>query len=334
MKAMVLARKGPVTLDSLVLRDIPLPSPRSGEVLIRVLSFGVCRTDLHVVEGDLPGVAPGTIPGHEIVGEIAGIGEGVTGWNIGDPVGMAWLYSSCGSCRFCLSGKENLCLSPMFTGYDRPGGFAEYVVGDGRFVYHLPPGGDPSLSAPLLCAGIIGYRAFTRLNLHNEQHLGLYGFGASAHLVLQMAKSSGMKVSVISRGEGHQALAREMGADFVGPSGSHPKEPLDGAILFAPAGDIVPDIMLDLDRGGRLLIAGIHLSDIPSLVYQDQLFLEKSLGSVTANTREDGMGLLKIAEEFGIVPKIRKYPLQDAGQALMDLKNDQIRGAAVLTVAE
>lgn len=333
MKAMVLSRSGPVGPDSLVLRDLPTPSPARGEVLIRVRSCGVCRTDLHVVEGDLPGVPPGAIPGHEIAGEIAAVGEGVTGWKPGDPVGMAWLYSSCGSCRFCLSGKENLCLSPKFTGYDRPGGFAEYVVGDARFVYHLGSGGDPSLMAPLLCAGIIGYRAFTRLSLLRGQHLGLYGFGASAHLVLQMAQSSGMHVSVISRGDRHQALAREMGADFVGPSGTHPRKLLDGAILFAPAGEIVPDIMLDLDRGGKLLIAGIHLSDIPSLVYQDQLFLEKSLGSVTANTREDGRGLLKMAETFGIQPRIRKYPLQDASLALMDLKNDQIMGAAVLTVS-
>jgi len=333
MKAMVLSRQGPVGPDSLVLRDIPVPSPGRGEVLIKVRSCGVCRTDLHVVEGDLPGVSSGAIPGHEIVGEIAGVGEGVSGWNVGDLVGMAWLYSSCGSCRFCLSGKENLCLSPRFTGYDRPGGFAEYVVGDGRFVYRLNTGGDLSVFAPLLCAGIIGYRAFTRLEILRGQHLGLYGFGASAHLVLQMAKSSGIRVSVISRGDGHQALAREMGADFVGPSGTHPPAPLDGAILFAPAGEIVPDIMLDLDRGGRLLIAGIHLSDIPSLVYQDQLFQEKSLGSVTANTREDGLGLLKMAEAFGITPKIRKYSLRDAALALMDLKNDQIMGAAVLTVS-
>jgi len=332
MKAMVLSKTGPVAPDSLVLRDLPVPSPGKGEVLIRVLSCGVCRTDLHVVEGDLPGVSPGTIPGHEIVGEIAALGEGVTGWSLGDPVGMAWLYSSCGTCRFCLSGRENLCFSPVFTGYDRPGGFAEYVVGDGRFVYHLNFT-DPSVFAPLLCAGIIGYRAFSRLALLRGQHLGLYGFGASAHLVIQMAKFLGMRVSVISRGDGHQALAREMGADFVGPSGTHPKELLDGAILFAPAGEIVPDIMLDLDRGGKLLIAGIHLSNIPSLVYQDQLFQEKSLGSVTANTREDGQGLLKMAKAFGITPKVRVYSLEEANSALMDLKNDQIRGAAVLKVS-
>ena len=332
MKAMILSKRGPVGPDSLILKEIPVPSPGRGEVLIRVRSCGVCRTDLHVVEGDLPGVSPGTIPGHEIVGEIAGIGEEVTGWNLSDPVGMAWLYRSCGSCRFCLSGKENLCLSPLFTGYDRPGGFAEYVVGDGRFVYHLNIG-DPSVFAPLLCAGIIGYRAFKRLGLFRGQHLGLYGFGASAHLVLQMAKSSGMSVSVISRGDAHQSLAREMGADFVGASGTHPPELLDGAILFAPAGEIVPDIMLDLDRGGRLLIAGIHLSDIPSLVYHDQLFLEKSLGSVTANTREDGLGLLKMARAFDIRPRVRVYPLEGATSALMDLKNDQIRGACVLKVS-
>jgi propanol-preferring alcohol dehydrogenase len=332
MKAMVLSKTGPVAPDSLVLRDLPVPSPGHGEVLIRVLSCGVCRTDLHVVEGDLPGVSPGTIPGHEIVGEIAALGEGVTGWAIGDPVGMAWLYRSCGTCRFCLSGRENLCFSPIFTGYDRPGGFAEYVVGDGRFVYHLNFT-DPSVFAPLLCAGIIGYRAFSRLGLLRGQHLGLYGFGASAHLVLQMAKFLGMRVSVISRGDGHQSLAREMGADFVGPSGTHPDKPLDGAILFAPAGEIVPDIMLDLDRGGKLLIAGIHLSDIPSLVYQDQLFQEKSLGSVTANTREDGQGLLKMAKAFGITPKVRVYSLEEATSALMDLKNDRIRGACVLKVS-
>ncbi len=332
MKAMVLSRPGPAGPGSLVLRELPVPVPGPGEVLIRVRSCGVCRTDLHVVEGDLPGVVPGIIPGHEVVGEIAGLGENVSGWFVGDPVGLAWLYRSCGQCRFCRSGRENLCLSPLFTGYHRPGGFAEYVIGDGRFVYPLERG-DPSRIAPLLCAGIIGYRAFGRLGLSTGDHLGLYGFGASAHLVIQMALGSGLRVSVISRGESHQALAREMGAHFVAPAGGHPDSPLQGAILFAPAGEIVGDIMTDLDRGGRLLIAGIHLSDIPSLVYDRQLFQEKSMGSVTANTREDGRGLLRLARELSITPRTRVYRLFEANDALLDLKNDRIRGAAVLAVS-
>ena len=332
MKKMVVRRVGSLGTDSLRLEESPVPSPGPGEVLVRVEACGVCRTDLHVVEGDLPESVPGIVPGHEVVGRVEVAGPGVSGLAPGQRVGVAWLYRSCRQCRYCRKGAENLCVSPRFTGYHQPGGYAEALVADADFVYPLPEGIPAERLAPLLCAGIIGYRAFSRLNLPDGAHLGLYGFGASAHLVLQMARDRQMRVSVGSRGERHQAFAKTMGADWVGGPVDTPEEPLDGAILFAPAGPLVLPILRSLDRGGRLLIAGIHLSDIPSMVYEDFLFYEKSLGSVTANTREDGRKLLKWASEGAIVPRTTVYRLEEALQALVDLKEDRIEGAAVLMV--
>lgn len=330
MKKMVVARVGPIGSGSLRMEEASAPSPGSGEVLVRVEACGVCRTDLHVLEGDLPESTPGIVPGHEVVGRILETGPGVSGLSHGQRVGVAWLYRSCGRCRYCRKGAENLCVSPLFTGYHRPGGYAEALVADAAFVYPLPERVPAEQLAPLLCAGIIGYRALTRLELPRGSHLGLYGFGASAHLVLQMARDRGMRVSVGSRGERHQEFARAMGADWVGGPADTPEEALDGAILFAPAGPLVLPILRRLDRGGRLLIAGIHLSDIPAIEYEHFLFYEKSLGSVTANTREDGRKLLEWASGGAIVPRTTVYPLEDAVQALRDLKEDRIEGAAVL----
>jgi len=335
MKAQVIRRHGPLGPDTLDLVDRPVPEPGEGEILVRILACGVCRTDLHVVEGDLPVLAGEGIPGHEVVGEVVQNGPGTRGlYRPGDRVGIAWLYRACGVCPYCRRGDENLCLSPLFTGYHRSGGYAEFVVGDEAFCYPLPSSEDPVLQAPLLCAGIIGYRAYAQSGLGPGQRLGLYGFGASAHLVLKLAKSSGLSVSVVTRGVRHREWALEAGADWVGQEDDAvPPDPLDGAILFAPAGELVPGIMRALDRGGILLTAGIHLSDIPSLNYQRELFFEKRLRSVTANRRQDGRTWLSLAAERRLVPEVSVYPLEEAVRALSDLKNDRLKGVAVLRMS-
>lgn len=332
MKAFVVRRHGPVGEGSLELVSRPLPEPGPGEILVRVLACGVCRTDLHVVEGDLP-VLPGeTIPGHEVVGEVVARGDHAGGrFRPGDRVGVAWLYRSCGRCPYCLRGDENLCSEPLFTGYHRPGGYAEYLVAEESFCYPLSSAEDPLLQAPLLCAGIIGYRAFAQSGLGAGQRLGLYGFGSSAHLVLKLAKSEGLRVFVVTRGERHREWARDAGADWVGEEAlSRPPVPLDGAILFAPAGDLVPGILSSLDRGGILLTAGIHVTDIPPINYQRELFYEKRLRSVTANTRQDGMTWLSLASSRSILPEITVYDFPRALEALVDLSADRLRGVAIL----
>ncbi len=332
MKAQAIARVGPLGPDSLRLIHRPVPEPGAGEILVRVLACGVCRTDLHVVEGDLP-ILPGEgIPGHEVVGEVVRNGPLTTGrFRPGDRVGIAWLYRACGRCPYCLRGDENLCLSPLFTGYHRPGGFAEYVIGDEAFCYSLSPSEDPVHQAPLLCAGIIGYRAYSQSGLKAGQRLGLYGFGASAHLVLKLAKSDGLSVYVATRGGQHRQWAIESDAHWVGENAaSVPPDPIDGAILFAPAGELVPGIMAALDRGGILLIAGIHMTDIPPLNYQRELFFEKRMRSVTANTREDGRTWIGLAESRSLRPDVTLYGLEEAVQALTDLKEDRLKGVAVL----
>jgi propanol-preferring alcohol dehydrogenase len=311
---------------------MPVPEPGVGEILIRVLACGVCRTDLHVVEGDLPVLEGIRVPGHEVVGEVVRAGPDTKGrFGKGDRVGVAWLYRACGRCPYCLRGDENLCLSPLFTGYNKPGGYAEYAVGDEDFCYPLSPAEDPAFQAPLLCAGIIGYRAYAQAGVGSGQTLGLYGFGASAHMVLKLARSEGVRVFVATRGGRHREWAVSAGADWVGENASSvPPEPLNAAILFAPAGELVPPIMAALDRGGTLLTAGIHVTDIPALNYQQELFYEKRLRSVTANTRKDGRSWLGIAQERGLRPEVTIYPLSGAIQALTDLKEDRLKGVAVL----
>jgi propanol-preferring alcohol dehydrogenase len=291
---------------------------------------GVCRTDLHVAEGDLAPRRAHVVPGHEVVGRVAGQGAGAQRFREGDRVGIAWLHRVCGSCRFCKRGDENLCTAPRFTGWDVDGGYAESVVAPEDFVYALTERADARTLAPLLCAGIIGWRAYVGSGVAPGERLGLYGFGGSAHIVLQIARHFGNEVYVVSRGERHQALAREMGAHWVGDAGTQPPVPLDGAILFAPAGEIVPAALAALDRGGVLAVAGIHLSTIPPLDYAIHLFQERELRSVTANTRADGRRLLELAEEIPLVTHTIPYPLESAGDALIDLKQDRIRGAAVL----
>jgi propanol-preferring alcohol dehydrogenase len=309
-----------------------VPEPGAGEILVCVEVCGVCRTDLHLVEGDLAARRADVVPGHEVVGRVAGQGAGALRFREGDRVGVAWLHRACGVCRFCTRGAENLCTSPRFTGWDVDGGYAEYIVAAEDFVYALPERADASTLAPLLCAGIIGWRAYVRSGVAPGERLGLYGFGGSAHIVLQIARHFGNEVYVVSRGERHQSLARELGATWVGDAGAQPPVPLDGAILFAPAGEIVPAALAALDRGGVLAVAGIHLSGIPPLDYAAHLFQERELRSVTANTRADGRRLLELAEEIPLATHTVPYPLERAGDALIDLKQDRLRGAAVLSV--
>jgi propanol-preferring alcohol dehydrogenase len=292
----------------------------------------VCRTDLHVIEGDLALRRPGLVPGHQAVGSVAALGAEVTRFRIGDRVGIAWLRETCGRCRFCARGDENLCISPRFTGWDADGGYAEEALVPADFAHALPARPSASDLAPLLCAGIIGYRAYRRSRIRPGGRLGLWGFGGSAHIAIQVARHFGCEVYVFSRGREHRALARELGAAWVGDSREPPPRPLDAAILFAPAGDLVPPALEALDRGATLAIAGIHLSELPALDYQRHLFQERAVQSVTANTREDARELLELAEAIPIRTHTRAYPLEAANEAVVDLKRDRVRGAAVLVM--
>ena len=314
----------------LVAADRPDPMPGRGEVLLKVRVCGVCRTDLHLAEGDLTPRHAGVIPGHEVVGEVIGQGPGAARFGIGERVGVAWLGGTCGACRFCLRGQENLCLSPTFTGWDRDGGYAELITGAENFAYRIPETFSDEEAAPLLCAGIIGYRALTRAELPIGGRLGIYGFGGSAHLAAQIALYRGARVYVMTRSAQARALALDLGATFVGGAEEEPPDPLDAAILFAPAGGLVPVALRALDRGGTLAVAGIHLSDIPSLHYADELFEERQLRSVTANTRADGEEFFRIAAEIPLRPTTVPYPFEAADRALRDLAEDRITGAAVL----
>jgi propanol-preferring alcohol dehydrogenase len=332
MRAALLTRPAPVESKPLELRDRPTSEPGPGELRVRVEVCGVCRTDLHVVEGELPPHRSEVVPGHQVVGRVEGCGPGARRFRKGDRVGIAWLHRACGRCRFCTRGGENLCLAPTFTGWDVDGGYADEMLAHEEFVYPIPERVSAHELAPLLCAGIIGYRAFVRSGAASGQRLGLFGFGGSAHIVIQIACHAGCEVYVFSREERHRALARDLGASWVGGSEGVPPHPLDAAILFAPAGALVPIALQRLDRGGRLAIAGIHLSDVPRLEYQRHLFQERTLTTVTANTRRDGLELLRLAVEIPIVTHTQLYPLEEANEALIALKHDQVRGAAVLQV--
>ncbi len=332
MRAMSVSNPRPAEEGPLDLAEREIPEPAADEVRVRVEVCGVCRTDLHVVEGDLEPRRPSLVPGHEIVGVIDARGREARRFREGDRVGVAWLHRACGECRFCRRGAENLCLGPRFTGWDVDGGYAEYTVAPEAFVYPLPSGLVPRDAAPLLCAGIIGYRAYAQSRVAPGGRLGIFGFGGSAHIVIQIARHFDNEVYVFSRGDRHRALARELGAAWVGGSHDPSPAPLDAAILFAPVGELVPPALEVLDRGATLAIAGIHLSDVPPLHYQRHLFQERVLRSVTANTREDGEELLRLAEAIPIVTHTIPYPLERANEALVDLKQDRIRGAAVLEI--
>jgi propanol-preferring alcohol dehydrogenase len=310
-----------------------VPEPGPAEVRVRVTVCGVCRTDLHLAEGDLAPKRPGVVPGHEVVGVVDALGPGATRFSLGDRIGVAWLRHTCGVCRFCRRGDENLCVAPRFTGWDDDGGYAEYAVVEEAYAYHLPASFDDEHAAPLLCAGIIGYRALRRSLLPPGGRLGIYGFGGSAHITAQVALHEGATVHVLTRGAGARRLALELGCASAGEADAAPPEPLDSAILFAPAGELVKTALRALDRGGTLAIAGIHLSDVPPLRYADELFEERQLRSVTANTRADGERLLELAEAIPIRTTTAAYPFERADDALADLAHGRVTGAAVIHVA-
>ncbi len=323
---------GPIEHRPLALVERPVPEPGPGEVRVRVSVCGVCRTDLHVAEGDLPVHRPGVVPGHEVVGVVDALGPGAARFTPGERIGIAWLRHTCGTCRFCVRGDENLCLAPRFTGWDEDGGYAEHAVVDEQYAYRLPEEFSDEEAAPLLCAGIIGYRALRRSALPDRGRLGIYGFGGSAHLAAQVAMAEGATVFVMTRSADARRLATDLGAAWVGDTFDQPPDPLDSAICFAPAGEIVPAALEALDRGGTLAIAGIHLSDIPALDYQRHLFQERQVRSVTANTRHDGEDFLAVAARIGIRVTTTPYPLDAADRALADLAGDRVEGAAVLEV--
>jgi alcohol dehydrogenase, propanol-preferring len=330
MHAWVVDHAAPIDEQPLrrVERDEPSPGPT--QVRVRVSCCGVCRTDLHLAEGDLPPKHPHVIPGHEVVGRIDAVGAAAHRFVVGERVGVPWLARTDATCRFCRRGDENLCTGPLFTGWDVDGGYADACLVDEGYAYRLPDSLDDEHAAPLLCAGIIGYRALRAAAVPPGGRLGIYGFGGSAHLTAQVALHQGLRVHVLTRGENNRRLAAELGADSVGDAADPPPEPLDGAILFAPAGELVPVALRALDRGATLAVAGIWLSNIPGLDYADQLFQERRLRSVTANTRSDGEQFLALAERFNIRPTTVGYPMAEAPAALSDLAYGRFSGAAVL----
>jgi alcohol dehydrogenase, propanol-preferring len=332
MRAWVVHKPGPIADAPLRLIERPVPEPGPGQLLIRVICCGVCRTDLHLAEGDLAPRAPDVTPGHEVVGEVVAAGPGTTRFGVGDRVGAAWLAGTDGSCKFCRRGQENLCPRSVYTGWDIHGGYAEYLVAADGYVYPLPSGFTDAEIAPLLCAGIIGYRALLRAQLPPGGTLGIWGFGGSAHLTAQIAIAQGATVHVFTRAEPARELALRLGAASAQDSYDPSPEPLDSAIIFAPVGVVVPPALAALDRGGTAAIAGIYLTDIPALNYERYLFQERALRSVTANTRGDGEEFLRLAQRLGVRVSITEYPLDEADQALADLAAERVTGAAVLVV--
>ncbi|QNE48413.1 zinc-dependent alcohol dehydrogenase family protein [Glaciihabitans sp. INWT7] len=316
---------------SIELGRVGRPDPEVAEVLVKVFACGVCRTDLHVIDGELPVHRERVIPGHQVVGQVTAVGSGVHTLTPGDLVGGAWLRSACGACEWCRSGRENLCPYSAYTGWDFDGGFAEYLTIPAAFAYLLPAGTDPITTAPLLCAGIIGYRALQRAQLPPGGNLGLYGFGSSAHLTAQIAKAAGARISAITRGAKNQELARSLGVDFVGAEDAIPDEPLDASILFAPVGEIVPQALAATKRGGTVVIAGIHLSDIPAMNYERDLFYERDLRTVTANTRADGEAFLRIAHHLALAPEVTVYPFDQVDVAVDDLRAGRASGSLVIS---
>lgn len=313
----------------LVLRELPIPEPNEDEVLLKVLACGVCRTDLHIVDGELAQPALPLIPGHQIVGEVQRVGDQVNRFKRGDRVGVPWLGQTCGTCRFCASGQENLCQQAVFTGYTRQGGFAEFTTANEQFCFHIPDGYPDDQAAPLLCAGLIGYRAYRFTG--DAQVLGFYGFGSAAHILCQVAVHQGRRVLAFTRpGDGDsQEFARSLGAAWAGDTSQEPPEPLDAAIIFAPAGNLVPLALKSVLPGGKVICAGIHMSDIPSFPYH-LLWEERSVQSVANLTRQDGEEFLQLAPKVPVHTKVRTYPLEKTNEALDDLRSGKFNGAAVI----
>jgi propanol-preferring alcohol dehydrogenase len=333
MRTWVVDQPGPVTsTNPLVRRDRERPEPAAREIRVRVATCGVCRTDLHLAEGDLAPRRAGITPGHEIVGVVHARGSDASRFAVGDRVGIPWLRSTCGACRFCTRGDENLCVAPRFTGWDAHGGYAEAAVVDERYAYAIPAAFDDEHAAPLLCAGIIGYRALRRSALPAGGVLGIYGFGGSAHLAAQVALHEGATVHVFTRSADAQRRALELGCASASDESAPAPEPLQAAIVFTPVGTSVPHALRSLDSGGTVAIAGIHLSDIPPLSYDRDLFRERAVRSVTANTRRDGEEFLDLAARIPIRVTTTPYPFERADDALRDLASDRVAGAAVLHV--
>jgi alcohol dehydrogenase, propanol-preferring len=333
MKACLLRAPAAIETNPLEYADVEAPQPKSGEVLVRVRACGVCRTDLHVIEGELPPRISPVIPGHQVVGTLEKQGENTRRFAIGDRVGIAWLHHTDGTCEYCRSGAENLCDNPVFTGYSVDGGYAEYIVAPADFIYAIPAGFPDEQAAPLLCAGIIGFRSLRFSGIKAGGRLGFYGFGAAAHVAIQVARHWGAEVFASTRDVRHQKLALELGAAWAGGTFDEPPKKLDAAIVFAPAGEIVPAALKALKKGGALILGGIHMSSIPSFDY-DLLYQERVIRSVANNTRQDGEDFLRVAAEIPIHTHVQVFPLTEANRALNALKNDAIPGAAVLHVGD
>lgn len=331
MRAMVLAHPDSIARHPLALRDLPEPQPKSDEVLIEVSACGICRTDLHVVEGELPPKLQNVVPGHQVVGRVVRAGAEAKRYVTGTRVGVPWLHRTCGVCEFCTRERENLCPNASFTGWTVNGGYAEFIATPEKFVYPIPEQFSDLAAAPLLCAGIIGFRSLRLAELQSTDTLGIYGFGAAGHVCIQVARHLGYRVLVCTREEKHRKLAAELGAEWVGGAYDDPPMLLNAAIIFAPAGELVPAALKNLKRGGTLVLGGIHMSDIPSFSY-DLLYWERRIRSVANNTRQDGIDFLRIAAEIPIHTQVQTFDLEQANEALEALKNDGIRGAGVLTV--
>jgi len=332
LKAMILKKARPVSEHPLVMGEMPVPEPGPGQIRVKVHACGICHTDLHTVEGDLPLPRLPLIPGHQVVGTVDRIGRGVKHFGAGDRVGLAWLHSACGACAFCSRGRENLCEQALFTGYHVHGGYAEYALAPEAFAYAIPDIFSDEEAAPLLCAGIIGYRALRLSEVQSGERLGLYGFGASAHITIQIARHLGCEVYVFSRGKEHLKLAEALGASWTGQAQDTPPVKLNGAIIFAPAGALIPEALRVLEKGGTLALAGITMSRIPELDYRQHLYFEKTIRSAANSTRKDGEEFLRIASQIPVRTNIESFPLNEANQALILLKEGKIRGAGVLSM--
>lgn len=334
MKAMTLREPRLIGDGPLVMAEVERPTPGPKEVLLKILTCGICHTDIHIVEGELPSRKLPIIPGHQIVGVVESAGKNVTRFKVGNKVGVAWLNSSCGKCEFCLKGKENLCEKARFTGYDVNGGYAEYTVVSQDFAYSIPKGFSNTEAAPLLCAGVIGFRALRLSEIERGGRLGLFGFGASAHIVIQIAKHWGCQVYVFTRGEEHRKLARELGAVWAGGAEDTPPVKMQSTIIFAPAGKLVLDALRVLEKGGTLALAGIYMTPVPQMDYQEHLYYEKTVRSVANSTRKDAQDLLKLAGEIPIHTEVQEFSLEEADRALSLLKQGKIQGAGVLRVSQ
>jgi propanol-preferring alcohol dehydrogenase len=332
MKAMVLSSPAPIEAEPLVWSEVPPPELGDGEILVKVRVCGICHTDLHTVEGELPPVKKPIIPGHQIIGTVERNGRNAKRFEEGARVGMAWLHRTCGECMFCTTGRENLCADAEFTGYHANGGYAQYTEVHEDFAYAIPDTFSDCEAAPLLCAGIIGFRALRLSEVQPGQRLALYGFGASAHIAIQVAVYWGCRVFVFTRSSGHRELAMKLGAVWSGGHGDRAPEKQDSAIVFAPAGEIVPIALANLDKGGTCALAGIYMTPIPSLDYEEHLYHERTLRSVTASTRKDGEELLAIAAEIPIKPATTEFSLEEANRALRFMKESKINGAGVLRI--